>query len=155
MSIRKITEDLEQRIREEMMSNHIRGCGCSVCAPYLTDNRWDPAFVRQFDNRLDKSESWAEWKDRQYPTIQLTHGAQAAEDEVNHPSYYGGDTPYEVLKVAIAWEEMFGLGFLVLMAIKYLTRNGRKPGQDGRKDLREAVFYIKAEFARRYPGEEL
>lgn len=76
-------------------------------------------------------------------------------DEVNHPTYYGGDTPYEVIKVAIAWEEMFGLGFLVLMAIKYLTRNGRKPGQDGRKDLREAVFYIKQEFARRYPGEEL
>lgn len=81
--------------------------------------------------------------------------AHMPSDEVNHPTYYGGDTPYEVLKVAIAWEKMFGLSFLSLQSLKYIARNGRKPGQDGRKDLREAVFYLKQEFARRYPGETL
>lgn len=132
-----------------------------------------------FANRPDKNESWNDWRDRNQPeralleteeefAARLAKSYQTADkpllqaglynpkaEEVDHPSYYGGDVTYEPIKVAIAWAEMFKLHFLILWAIKYLVRNGGKPGEDGRKDLRKAVFYIKAEFARRYPGEEL
>jgi Protein of unknwon function (DUF3310) len=73
--------------------------------------------------------------------------------EVDHPLHYGGDTPYEVIKVCEAWEEMFGLGFRALNVIKYLTRAGRKPGTGGLTDLRKAQWYLEREIEKRYPDD--
>lgn len=59
-------------------------------------------------------------------------------DEVNHPEHYGGDTPYEVIKVIEAW----GLGFHLGNAVKYIARAGKKEGQAAEKDLAKAQWYI-------------
>lgn len=64
-------------------------------------------------------------------------------ERVNHPSHYGGDTQYETVKVLKAWltEEEY-IGFLKGNAIKYLSREGKKPGNDA--DARKAEWYAKA-----------
>ena len=58
---------------------------------------------------------------------------------VNHPAHYGGDTPYEVIKVLEAWltpEEYEG--FLKGNIIKY---NARARHKGGGEDYRKAQFY--------------
>jgi uncharacterized protein DUF3310 len=59
-------------------------------------------------------------------------------DPVSHPAHYGGDTPYEVIKVIEAWD----LGFHLGNCVKYVARAGRKPGADELEDLRKARFYL-------------
>ena len=90
-----------------LCGDHIRGCGCAICAPYP--------------------------------------------EQVDHPAHYGGDTPYEVIKVAEAWSEMFGLSFRVLQVIKYLTRAGHKPGTSAKSDLLKARWYLDREISKRFP----
>lgn len=67
-------------------------------------------------------------------------------EKVNHPDHYGGDTPYEVIKVLEAWftPEEF-IGFLKGNAIKYMARHRDKGGAE---DLQKAAWYSKrlAEF---------
>lgn len=58
-------------------------------------------------------------------------------DSVNHPDHYGGDTPYEVIKVIHAWELDFDLG----NAVKYIARAGKK-SRNPIEDLEKAIFYI-------------
>ncbi len=72
----------------------------------------------------------------------------AGYEEVNHPAHYGGDTPYEVIKVLEAWDEQLGLTVNITSAIKYLTRAGRKPGVPAEKDLRKAIWHITREIDR-------
>jgi hypothetical protein len=62
-------------------------------------------------------------------------------EKVQHPHHYGGDTPYEVIKVLRNWfsEEQFE-GFLVGNAIKYLARYKKK---NGIEDVQKAEFYVK------------
>jgi len=59
-------------------------------------------------------------------------------ESVNHPSHYGGDVTYEVIKVINAW----GLNFNVGNAIKYLARAGKKNPDKTIEDLKKAQFYI-------------
>lgn len=65
-------------------------------------------------------------------------------EQVNHPTHYGGDTTYEVIKVIEAWskrwrpEAAFHLG----NAIKYLGRAGLKAGVSLTEDLHKAVWYL-------------
>jgi hypothetical protein len=64
-------------------------------------------------------------------------------EAVNHPAHYGGDTPYEVIKVLKAWltpEEY--RGFLKGNVHKYLARAGKKGRQD--EDHKKAQFYQNA-----------
>lgn len=63
-------------------------------------------------------------------------------DPVNHPAHYGGDTPYEAIKVIEAW----GLGFNLGNAVKYISRAGRKG--DRLEDLQKARFYLDREIKR-------
>lgn len=60
------------------------------------------------------------------------------EEAVNHPSHYGGDTVYEVIKVIHAWELDFDLG----NAVKYIARAGKKDPAKTIEDLEKAIFYI-------------
>lgn len=61
-----------------------------------------------------------------------------AVSEINHPQHYGGDTPYECIKVLEAWGlDDFCLGNVV----KYISRAGKKE-PDLLKDLLKAQWYL-------------
>lgn len=125
------------------VSGHISGCGCDPCVAWYRVSKPDPVFIRQFENRLDKNESWDEWKDRQFSITR-----PAKQDDVDHPPYYGGDSPYEVIKVAEAWTDLFHLDFNILSVIKYITRAGLKPDTVRLHDLRKAKWYLEREIAK-------
>lgn len=59
-------------------------------------------------------------------------------ETIVHPEHYGGDTPYEVIKVIDAWELDFQLG----NAVKYIARAGKKDPSKEIEDLKKAQFYI-------------
>lgn len=59
---------------------------------------------------------------------------------VNHPSHYGGDTTYEVIKVAEAWgldEDAY-----LFNVLKYIARAGKKDPATRKQDLEKGRFYI-------------
>lgn len=60
-------------------------------------------------------------------------------ESINHPEHYGGDTPYEAIKVIEAWQ----LGFCLGNAIKYISRAWKKGSTI--EDLKKAVWYINRE----------
>ena len=62
-------------------------------------------------------------------------------EEINHPERYGGDTPYECIKVLKAWlsKEEYE-GFLRGNAIKYICRLGKKDQKA--QELKKAKWYI-------------
>jgi hypothetical protein len=59
-------------------------------------------------------------------------------DQVNHPAHYGGDSPYEAIKVIEAWELDFCLG----NAVKYISRAGKKDPSKTLEDLKKAQWYL-------------
>lgn len=62
-------------------------------------------------------------------------------EAVNHPLHYGGDTPYECIKVLFNWLSIEEYrGFLHGNAIKYLCRTGKK--DETVQELKKAVWYI-------------
>lgn len=66
-------------------------------------------------------------------------GAEEAE-AVQHPAHYGGDTTYEVIKVAEAW----GLDkdAYLFNVVKYVGRAGKKAKATLLEDLKKARFYL-------------
>ncbi|MEW1813251.1 hypothetical protein AB0284_21420 [Pseudarthrobacter phenanthrenivorans] len=52
--------------------------------------------------------------------------------------YYGGDDPYEAIKVIRAW----GLNFALGSVLKYIKRHGNKPGEDAITCLTKARDYL-------------
>lgn len=66
-------------------------------------------------------------------------------EAVNHPAHYGGDQPYEVIKVLEAWglDEDFCLG----NAVKYIAR-AKKKHADPIEDLEKALWYIERKIER-------
>lgn len=66
----------------------------------------------------------------------------SSQDEVNHPSHYGGaDNIYETIKVIEAWNLNFNVG----NAVKYLSRAGKKDPSKLVEDLEKAKFYLQRE----------
>ena len=63
-------------------------------------------------------------------------------DMIN-PTHYRGDRQYEPIAVIEDW----GLNYRLGNAVKYISRNGRKPGEDPREGLRKAIWYIEREIA--------
>lgn len=59
-----------------------------------------------------------------------------AKESVDHPAHYGGDNPYEAIRVIEAW----GLGFHLGNAVKYIARAGKKGPTV--EDLRKARWYV-------------
>lgn len=57
----------------------------------------------------------------------------------HHPSHYGGDTTYEVIKVIEAWELDFCLG----NSVKYISRAGKKDRAKELEDLNKAAWYLR------------
>lgn len=76
-------------------------------------------------------------------------GGIKLDSAVDHPSHYGGDTPYETIKVIEAW----GLDFHLGNAVKYISRAGKKPGAAATEDLQKAAWYIARAIAVRQPKE--
>jgi hypothetical protein len=65
-------------------------------------------------------------------------------DQVNHPQHYGGDVPYEPIKVIEAWD----LGFHIGNAVKYLSRAGKKDPTKELEDLKKARWYLDRQIER-------
>lgn len=61
-------------------------------------------------------------------------------EKVNHPSHYGGDVPFEAIKLIEDWG--FGYGFTMGSAIKYGVRAGSKDGEPEDRDLGKAIWYL-------------
>lgn len=61
-------------------------------------------------------------------------------EEVNHPDHYGGDTPYEVIKVLHEW----GLDkdADLFQCVKYIARAGKKDPAKIVVDLKKAAFFL-------------
>ena len=60
-------------------------------------------------------------------------------EQVNHPSHYGGaSNVYEAIKVIDAWE----LGFSLGNTVKYISRAGKKDPEKEIEDLKKAKFYL-------------
>jgi uncharacterized protein DUF3310 len=57
-------------------------------------------------------------------------------EAVNHPSHYGGDTPYEAIKVIEAWQ----LGFHLGNVLKYIRRAEHKDNRI--QNLQKARWYL-------------
>jgi ribosomal protein L32 len=71
--------------------------------------------------------------------VEVRDVAKENNDMVNHPNHYGGDTPYEVIKVLEAWELDFD--FDLGNCIKYIARAGKKETTK-LEDLRKAAWYL-------------
>lgn len=63
-------------------------------------------------------------------------------DMIN-PDHYKGGRKYEPIEVIEDW----GLNYRLGNALKYISRNGRKPGEDEREGLRKAIWYLEREIA--------
>ena len=63
-------------------------------------------------------------------------------DMIN-PNHYKGDRQFEPIAVIEDW----GLNYRLGNAVKYISRNGRKPGEDPREGLKKAIWYIEREIA--------
>ena len=63
-------------------------------------------------------------------------------DMIN-PTHYRGDRKFEPIAVIEDW----GLNYRLGNALKYISRNGRKPGEDPREGLRKAIWYLEREIA--------
>jgi hypothetical protein len=68
---------------------------------------------------------------------------KAVPEVISHPAHYGGDTPYEAIKVIEAW----GLGFCLGNTVKYISRAGKKDPARHLEDLRKARWYLDREIA--------
>lgn len=55
-----------------------------------------------------------------------------------NPDHYRGGRQFEPIAVIEDW----GLNYHLGSALKYISRNGRKPGEDPREGLRKAVWYL-------------
>jgi hypothetical protein len=65
-------------------------------------------------------------------------GKIMADEAINHPKHYGGDTVYEAIKVIEAWQLDFCLG----NAVKYISRAGKKDASKEVEDLKKALWYL-------------
>lgn len=63
-------------------------------------------------------------------------------DMIN-PSHYRGDRKFEPIEVIEDW----GLNYRLGNAVKYISRNGRKPGEDRIEGLRKSIWYLEREIA--------
>lgn len=69
--------------------------------------------------------------------------------KIKHQEYYGGDSPYEVIK--IIW--FFKLGFCLGNVLKYVVRAGFKDEDKEIEDLEKARVYLDRHIAH-LKGEE-
>lgn len=69
-------------------------------------------------------------------------------DMIN-PTHYRGDRQFEPIAVIEDW----GLNYRLGNALKYISRNGRKPGEDRIEGLKKAIWYLEREIAALTPSQ--
>lgn len=69
-------------------------------------------------------------------------------DMIN-PNHYRGDRKFEPIAVIEDW----GLNYRLGNAVKYISRNGRKPGEDRVEGLKKAIWYLEREIAALEPSQ--
>ncbi|MGI9215257.1 MAG: DUF3310 domain-containing protein [Gammaproteobacteria bacterium] len=74
------------------------------------------------------------------PLVRSSNKIIKKTETVNHPSHYGGDNVYEVIKVCEAWG--FNKDAYLFNVTKYIARAGKKNKQSEIEDLKKAVFYL-------------
>jgi len=77
-------------------------------------------------------------------TKSVLSAPETKEEEVDHPSRYGGEAdPYEAIKVIEAWKLGFNLG----NTVKYISRLGKK--DEALQELKKAAWYLNREIENR------
>ena len=76
-------------------------------------------------------------RDEEWLRANRPQEAPSGYDHIN-PSHYKGDRAYEPIDVIEDW----GLNYHLGNALKYIARNGRKPGEDPRQGLSKAIWYL-------------
>jgi hypothetical protein len=61
-------------------------------------------------------------------------------DSIN-PNHYRGNRRFEPIDVIEDWQLNYRLG----NALKYISRNGRKPGEDPAEGIKKAIWYLERE----------
>lgn len=86
--------------------------------------------------RFDRNIKFISWSE---PLIKVSLPKENF-DKINHPSHYGGDTPYEVIKVMEEWltREEF-IGAMKFNIHKYLARALKKDNEQ--ENYEKANFY--------------
>ena len=69
-------------------------------------------------------------------------------DMIN-PNHYRGDRQFEPIAVIEDW----GLNYRLGNAVKYISRNGRKPGEDRVEGLKKAIWYLEREIEALKPSQ--
>lgn len=105
-----------------------------------------PGTVRREDTRTGAADVRLVARPEENPS----GGGSRMGDVVNHPSHYGGDSVYEVIKVLEAW----GLidNAYLFNVVKYIARAKNK----GKylEDLEKACFYLQREIERTKNGQQ-
>lgn len=115
-----------------------------VLCPAHADPGYDGVVAKVVEH-MESPEGQAETQEAMRQAIHRGRQEKAYE-YIDHPQHYGGaDDPYECIKVIEAWELGFNLG----SALRYISRAGKKPGEDVLRDLKKARWYIDREIERR------
>lgn len=95
--------------------------------------------VKEMFNIENTSQVYTEEERIKYATKKATNNHKSAFKKlVDHPFHYGGDKPFEVIKVLEAWNLDFHLGNVV----KYIYRAGIKDVKTEIEDLEKAKWYL-------------
>ena len=109
----------------------------------LTDKQLDMPFD-QLSKEVNKALGLSVDKDGKFIKVEA----------VIHPAHYGGDTPYEVIKVAEHWltREEF-IGAMKFQVFKYTPRAGKKNPETEVQDHEKSIWYqtYLADFLKRNP----
>jgi hypothetical protein len=122
----QVAEDQAEK-GDQVMGSFLYGWHCPICKArnsHFIDTCANCGFTENFENNGEVGTN---------------------PDKVDHPAHYGGDTTYEAIKVIEAWDLNFNLG----SALKYISRAGKKPGEDELDDLNKAKWYVAREIERR------
>lgn len=94
---------------------------------------------------MSKAQAKADAETHSRSTLEVPVTTEA----VHHPAHYGGDTPYEAIKVIEAWN----LGFCLGNTVKYISRAGKKNDPE-LQDLKKARWYLDRRIAQIEQGAE-
>ena len=95
--------------------------------------------IKEMFNIDDTSQVYTNEERRKHATKKVINNHKSTfEKLIDHPLHYGGDKPFEVIKVLEAWNLDFHLGNVV----KYIYRAGIKDVETEIEDLEKAKWYL-------------
>jgi len=100
-------------------------------------------------NTARRDEAWLQANRPSRKPFSAPANSDAGYDHIN-PDHYKGGRKYEPIDVIEDWELCYHLA----SALKYISRNGRKPGEDRVRGLKKAVWFLERKIEK-IEGEEL